>query len=180
MIPLLDPCANASMLCAIQDLTEAVKVDPWPVFWLTLAATFLGAVAGALVVWWLSRGQQKRDREDRKQEREQDRLDREGERAQAMEDRRSEIEIERLVRQAEREQDQRARFEERLDVAVATVVERIGALDAAVRGYQFALSAGGMSVEPPHGARGRLLASIRVAQMAAVREIWHRSMRRSR
>ncbi|KAA9110371.1 hypothetical protein [Microbacterium rhizomatis] len=165
MIPFADSCSTP-LICAIDGVANALDVDPLPGFFLTLTATFLGAVTGAFVVWLLSRGRQKQDREDRKEERKQDRLDREAEREQARIDRSSELTSERMLRQIEREQDRGFRAHERFDVAVAAVIERIGAAQAATLLYRHELSAGGAAL-PPHGAQAQMHSAIRIAQMTA-------------
>lgn len=72
---------------------------------------------------------------------------------------------------AVRESDLDRAHKQELDAAVAQVVQLFGEYSAAAQAFMFAFAPNAkLSVETPHAAGARLLASIRVAQMTATAE----------
>lgn len=132
-------CNPDLVVCAVRDLFDAASGNPWPDFALTAIATLVGAVVGAFASWLFSIDLARRAKSQRAEELRQAKADRQAERAQAAADHNADRANDQLMRETERDRDYQARAAERLDIAVATVVERIGAWDAAGRAFQFAM-----------------------------------------
>jgi hypothetical protein len=67
---MMTACEGSVLACVLRDIVTAIEQqgDPWPQFWLTMIATFTGAIIGSVAAWLFALDLRARDERARRKE----------------------------------------------------------------------------------------------------------------